>query len=732
MGHRQRAERGLWRQRPGKVKSCWHPPLKRTAAAQMAGILRRQASRRWLSLMFICVIGNPLSAQSVQLIDDALPAADISPAQMGTGSLLLKMEAGYVVATRMNTEIDTTISGLVARVRVKQEFRNSGSNWVEGVYVFPLPDTAAVDRLRMHIGERFIEGEIREQEQARKEYEAAKSSGKKASLVAQERANLFTTSVANIGPGETVSVEIEYLETLSIDEGTFSLRFPLTLTPRYIPGAPLPGRRGSGWSPDTTLVTDASRITPPVVSSASAHKITFHALLNAGVPLEFVASRYHPIAVNKQSDRYDITLSEASVPMDHDLELTWRPVPDSAPRALLFTEAVNNVPHALLMVLPPDSEATQQTLPRDLIFVIDTSGSMHGTSLDQAKRALTLALDGLKPADFFNVIQFNTTTSTLFTSNVAASSGNINVAKRYIAGLGANGGTEMRSALQKALSTPVNETHLRQIIFVTDGSVGNEDELFTLIESQLGRARLFTVGIGSAPNSLFMRKAAEAGRGTFTFISALHEVNEKMGRLFRKLERPQITDITVEWPGSVIAESYPTIVPDLYAGEPVYVRARLNSEAREADIVTVRGNSVTGGWSVELPVTISEPSPGIAALWARAKIGELMDQRRAGAKEEDVRNSVTDVALAHHLVSKYTSLIAVDKTPVRPPGANLDNEQVPNLLPYGQSGAAIFGFPATATGAGAFLASGISLIILGLLLLAVLGRGTGSAVPARS
>jgi Ca-activated chloride channel family protein len=343
-----------------------------------------------------------------------------------------------------------------------------------------------------------------------------------------------------------------------------------------------------------------------------------------------------------------------------------------------------------------------------------------------------MALEGLAPGDQFNVIQFNSTTSTLFASNVVASPGNIDVARRYVAGLGANGGTEMRPALQKALSTPISESHLRQIIFITDGSVGNEDALFTLIESQLGRARLFTVGIGSAPNSLFMRKAAEAGRGTFTFISALHEVNEKMGRLFRKLEQPQITDIAVEWPGGVVAETYPAIVPDLYAGEPIFVRAKLSDEVRASDIVTVRGNSATGSWGAELPVTISEPSPGVAALWARAKIGELMDERRRGANEEEVRQAVIGIALAHHLVSKYTSLIAVDKTPVRPQSADLDSEQVPNLMPYGQSVEAIFGFPATATGAGAYLASGLSLIVLALLLLAVLGRECGHVSPVRS
>lgn len=728
MENRQNARRDTGRARDDGKNACWHPRVDAEAAARMAGILRRQASRQWFAVFCLILIGGPVFGQST-----GLPEEDLTPVQMKTGSLLFRMATGYVVATRMNTDIDATISGLVARVRVRQEFRNSGPDWVEGVYVFPLPDSAAVDHLRMRIGDRVIEGEIREREKAKEAYEAAKSAGKKASLVEQERANLFTTSVANIGPGETVSIEVEYLETLLIDEGTFSLRFPLTLTPRYIPGSPLPDRKGSGWSADSTSVPDASRITPPVVTASNDHKVTFHATLTAGVPLQFVASRYHPISVSQENNRYTVDLSGPDVPMDHDLEITWRPVPDSTPRAMLFTETIAGEPHVLMMMLPPDDlSIPQEPMPRELVFVIDTSGSMHGTSLDQAKRALIMALEGLRAGDRFNVIQFNSVTSALFDTDAAATAANVAIAKRYVAGLEANGGTEMRPALRQALSAPIAESHLRQVIFITDGSVGNEDELFALIEKELGGARLFTVGIGSAPNSLFMRKAAEAGRGTFTFISALHEVGEKMGRLFRKLEQPQLTDIVIEWPGSVVAEMYPATVPDLYAGEPVFVRARLSNEAHDSDLVTVRGNSTAGGWDAELPVEIGEPSPGIAALWARAKIGDLMDSERRGADQETVRKAVIDTALTHHLVSKYTSLIAVDKTPSRPQTAKLNSEQVPNLMPYGQSVEAIFGFPATALGIGAYLANGMALIVLAMLLLAVLGRSPRRDFPVRS
>ena len=238
-----------------------------------------------------------------------------------------------------------------------------------------------------------------------------------------------------------------------------------------------------------------------------------------------------------------------AAPLDHDLELFWRPVPDKAPRAMVFSEMLKGDPYVLLMLLPPNEAiADSVVMPRELIFVIDTSGSMHGTSIEQAKRALLLALHGLKPADRFNVIQLNSVTRSIFPHSVMADPGYIRTAEAYVRGLKADGGTNMRPALERALRSAASETHLRQIIFITDGSVGNEQELYKLIERDLDQARLFTVGIGSAPNGWFMRKAAEAGRGTYSYISALHEIDEKMERLIRKLERPQVTDIRIEWP----------------------------------------------------------------------------------------------------------------------------------------------------------------------------------------
>ncbi|MGI9260379.1 MAG: marine proteobacterial sortase target protein [Woeseiaceae bacterium] len=708
-----------------KTKSTWHPQTDLETFRRFRDILCRQSTWRWMAI-FLMAIWVPRAPAA------EIPAADIRPDQMQTGSLLFRMKNGYEVATRMNTAIDARVTGLVARVSVRQEFRNDGADWVEGVYVFPLPDEAAVDHLRMTIGERIIEGEIREKRQAKKEYEQAKAEGKKASLVEQQRANMFTTSVANIAPGESVIVEIQYLETLNYDEGIFSLRFPLTMTPRYIPGHALSDRTGSGWSPDTTQVPDASQITPPMVVRSKDHKVSFSAEINAGVPLAVIASRYHVVDIANNNDRYYVSLGDGDAPMDHDLELTWRPVADSAPRAMLFTEDVGGEQHALLMMLPPDDfSAPVQRMPRELIFVIDTSGSMQGTSIDQAKRALGLALGGLTPNDRFNVIQFNSTTSALFPGSVDASTTNINVARRYVNGLNANGGTEMRSAISRALSSARYESFLRQIVFITDGSVGNEDELFRLIEQQLGDARLFTVGIGSAPNSWFMRKAAEAGRGTFTTISALHEVNEKMERLFRKVEQPQVTDISAQWPGSVAGESYPAIIPDLYAGEPIMVRTRLHDIADTNLPVLIRGTSPVGSWDAEIDWETGDPRSGVGALWARAKIEDLMDQQRRGRSEDETRSDVVAVALQHHLVSKFTSLVAVDKTPVRPANTMLTKEQVPNLVPYGQSTAALIGITSTATNAGIYRMNGVLLMLIGWLLFIYLRFWRSGNVPPK-
>jgi Ca-activated chloride channel family protein len=328
-----------------------------------------------------------------------------------------------------------------------------------------------------------------------------------------------------------------------------------------------------------------------------------------------------------------------------------------------------------MMIMPPVSQATQ-ALPREVVFIIDTSGSMGGNSIRQARSALKKAVKRLKSYDRFNIIEFNSVTNPMFSQPVTANTSNITNALHAIDELNAGGGTEMRPALKTALSYPVNKQYIQQVVFLTDGAVGNENELFQIIYDELDDVRLFMVGIGSAPNSFFMRKAAQFGRGTFTYIGNINEVDKKMQDLFNRLETPVMRNLQIQWPevaGDV--EVYPKRLPDIYAGEPLLITARTNALQGEVKITGQRGQQP---WSATFPLNHRARQPGVGVLWARNRIESLMDSLHDGANKSEVRQSVINTALEHHLVSKYTSLVAVDVTPSRPSDKTLNKAAVPN------------------------------------------------------
>jgi Ca-activated chloride channel family protein len=616
----------------------------------------------------------------------------------------------------VRTDVRIRIAGLVARAEVAQTFRNPTARWLEAVYVFPLPDGAAVDALRMRIGERLVEGEIRERAEARQAYQAAQAAGRKASLVEQERPNVFTTSVANVGPGEAVEVRIEYQEIVRYDQGDFRLRFPTVVGPRYIPGtAGIDGVPGTGWGVNTPEVPDAARITPPVRHPAEgpAAPVALTVDLDAGIPLRRVGSPSHPVTTTPASaTRHTVTLADGAVPADRDFELVWTPDVGAEPAAAVFTEWHDHERYALVMVLPPATAAGAARLPRETIFVIDTSGSMAGASIQQARLALDEALGALAPSDRFNVIRFSSTTRALFPASAPAGPAEVAHARRFVAGLRAQGGTEMLPALQAALEGDRAGGLLRQVVFVTDGLVGNEDQLFGYIHRALDRSRLFTVGIGPAPNAHFMTRAAQFGRGTYTYIGSPAEVAEKMGALFRKLEHPVLGDVGVSF-GRPDVEAWPQRVPDLYVGEPVVLVARLGADpAAELRVAGRRGEA---GWGAALRLDAGTDHAGIHKLWGRKKIAALMDRLREGGDPAEVRQAVLTVALAHHLVSAYTSLVAVDVAATRPDGAPGGTATVPVALPAGLVHEQIFGpLPQGATPAPLYLALGLACLALSL------------------
>jgi Ca-activated chloride channel family protein len=615
-------------------------------------------------------------------------------------------------APLLKTEVEMRVTGIVVRATVRQEFTNPSTEWAEGVYVFPLPEDSAVDRLRMRVGERLIEGVIQEREAAKATYERARHEGRRASLVEQERPNIFTTSIANIPPGAAIAVEIEYQQAVRYDAGQFRLRFPMVVGPRFIPGSPLPADTGSGWAPDTNDVPDASRITPPVAHPADGplNPVSLRIELDPGVPLITIASSFHGIHTRMLSGgRYEITLEDIEVPADRDFELVWQPALGAAPGAALFTEPRSDGIYALLMVMPPAPAAFEKLrTPREVIFVVDHSGSMAGASIQQAKAALTLALRRLRPTDTFNVVRFNHQTHSLFEVPHAASPANVQAAERYVSDLKADGGTVMLPALLRALDGQDRSGRLRQVIFLTDGAVGNEEQLFQAIAERLGDSRLFTIGIGSAPNSHFMRDAARLGRGTFTYIDSPTEVQDKMAALFRKLEAPALTDVRLELAG-VEADVLPAPIPDLYLGEPVVVT--LHAPGLPTHTM-LRGRLGPRPWELELGLQPAVAGAGLAGQWARAKIDALLDQRRAGVPAEDVRAAVVALALTHHLVSPYTSLVAVDVTPVRPQDAALSSHALATNLPAGWDYHVVFGLGQGATSGRLHLILGLAALLL--------------------
>ncbi|MFA0811276.1 marine proteobacterial sortase target protein [Microbulbifer epialgicus] len=690
---------------------------------------RRQRSGgpgRWMLFIVvvlavvIAAIGAEVNAQ--ELSDradvDAASLEMVTLDEVKAGDLLfIGAKVGrYTPAVHLASEVKVAIRGLVAEVRLQQEFKNTSDNWQEAIYALPLPEQAAVAGLQIQLGERLIVGKVRERKKAAKVYKAARAAGKRAALLEQQRPNLFTNKVANIAPNETVQINIRYLQSVNYNSGVFSLRMPTTLTPRYIPGKPISPQvlsgdelelvtENNGWALPTDQVPDATAITPFMqpaqeLQVLGSHNISIEVDLYGGLPLAKIDSPYHQIDIDNRGDgRYRIQLRDGTAVMDRDFLLNWQPRSSAMPRAALFgekitaEEGVEELAGAYLqvMLLPPNNGTGAQRLPREVIYVIDTSGSMSGNSMRQAKESLTLAIARLHSNDRFNVIEFNSTTRAFFPRPVAASAENIHSARQEIESLNAEGGTEMAPALRMAFGQQMQDdtSTVQQVVFITDGAVGNERALFELISQSLHNARLFTVGIGSAPNNHFMRKAAQFGRGTFVTIGDTSEVRERMQTLFTKLESPMATDLQLSWPPGVVADAYPKRIPDLYSGEPMQIVAKVQGDQLHGDI-QLRGRMAGKQFVRKLALKIegSSDTMGIGSVWARSKIEALRDQQLQAGEQSDageaLREQILQIALSHQLASPYTSFVAVEEEVVRSAEEKLSRSSVTNMVAKGQ------------------------------------------------
>ena len=605
--------------------------------------------------------------------EDSSKQPDLSTITRGS-TWLLPSDGVYIEALQLESNVNINVSGMIARATVKQKFRNTSSLWAEGLYVFPLPENAAVDRFKLIIDGRIIEGQIQEKDQARKTYETAKRLGKRTGLVEQQRPNIFTTKLANIAPGAEMVVEIEYQQTLQYRDGQYSVRFPLVVGERYITAS----KEGMGNPQYDAGVYTLSSETSKTLNATS---ITVN--LDSGISVTNIASTSHDININPQRDNhYVIRLQDEHVPADRDFLLSWTPELGKLPKATVFNQQQDGYEYSLVTVYPAKNELyTQLDIARDVVFILDVSGSMSGDSIEQAKLALNLALDRLNVSDKFNIIWFNNMAKKIYFESRYASNENIHNAKQFVESLTANGGTEMLPALKLALDAQTESEFLHQIVFITDGNVSNERDLFAFINANLGDNRLFTVGIGSAPNSFFMKKAAKAGRGTFTFISNTREVGKKTEALFRKLETPALTDISLTVFGDDI-ETYHNPIPDLYIGEPVTVLLRGKNLL---NTITLKGNIGKNPWQHKVLLNTGSDNGGVRIAWAREMIAALTQahyDESTGDLKDHLKMQIIEESIKHHLVSRFTSLVAVDVTPINQSGS-LHSERIKNNLPYG-------------------------------------------------
>lgn len=575
-----------------------------------------------------------------------------------TGTMLAYNKEGnnYAVLNLISSDYEVNITGIVAEVKISQKFINDSDNWIqEGMYAFPVAHNAAVYQMKLKIGKRVIEGEIHEKQQAQAIYDQAVSEGLTASIVKQYRPNLFTTDVANIMPHEEIVVEISYQQSLTYDAGHIDFRLPLAIKSQYMQQRFLADLENPNDQNLQEVVASSG-----VVTDNKSRSI--HINLEAGFELSEIKSLYHDVNIQQSSQLQTIDLTDGQLYDTDDFVLRWHPLQGKEPIAAMFSEKLNGEEYVLMMLLPPKNTLKMEQ-KREMVFIIDTSGSMMGDAMNAAKDALLFGLTQISSDDKFNVIEFNSFAKQLFTHSVVASADNIDQAVDFIDAFRADGGTNMGPALSLAMQDEIENEYLKQIIFITDGSVGNEAQLFKQINNEITQARLFTVAIGSAPNNYFMNKAALIGKGSYTNISNLNDVDVSMNELFVKLSSPALTDVVIDWNTDV--EQNPRVIPDLYTDQPIIVTAKMQDNDPN---VVLSGYANKTTWSVPFSLRKDGHSQGIAKLWARNQIDDLTDDYMLGAYTQEfdadvIKQEITDLALKYHLVSEFTSLVAVDKTP---------------------------------------------------------------------
>jgi Ca-activated chloride channel family protein len=639
--------------------------------------------------MLAKMIGSATLDPQPSLPEPRRPNADAAPSLAGRA----EGASESVDFPLRHTRVLAEVSGNIARVEVQQLYVNPSAKRLEAVYAFPLPANAAVTDMYFRIGKRIVYSEVKRREEARQTYETARREGKTAALTEQERPNLFTQSVANIPPGESVAVVLRYVHEVPFDDGRYLFVFPTTIGPRYIPGQPT-GKQGPGWAADTDQVKDASRITPPVIGPAYKGErpdVDIMVRLLPGKAFADLGSKNHRVVTGLDGTGARlVALAEDDRIPNKDFVLAYRPA-GAMPQAHALVQREKGEDFLMLFLQPPAQVADTLVRPREIVFLLDKSGSMMGAPIETAKRLVLQSLGHLGPEDTFQIVTFDGSATSMSSSPLANTRENVAQAARWLEQLEGGGGTEMLSGIIQALSPAEDPRRLRMVVFCTDGFIGNETQILDAIDQRRGKARVFGFGIGSSVNRYLIDGVARVGRGASDVVGYQEDPEAAVGRLFSRLDRPILTDLSVRFEGIEVKELLPERLPDLFAGQPLVIAGRFFGGSNGA--VILEGKLGLAPYQQRIPVEIQSANaeqPVIGTLWARRKIDDLSFSKLGGADARDIEEIVR-LALQFKLVTAHTSFVAVERELLADPGLPLTQVIVPNELPEGVSAEGIFG-----------------------------------------
>jgi len=575
----------------------------------------------------------------------------------GSGAMVTTVNSEQVPLPLRHTDVRARIDGYISSVNVRQEFSNPFDSKIEAVYLFPLPEKSAVTEFLMVIGDRKIRGILREKEEARKIYEAARNQGYRASLMVQHRPNIFEQKVANIEPGRVIDVDIRYFHTLAYSDGWYSFVFPTVVGPRYNPP--------EYTDPVKALPRSDSRSTGAAVrylrpDERSAHDISIDVQIDAGVKIEEVRSTHEIVASRPGENRASVQLANQSTLPNRDFVLDFRVAGETMKSDLLtYVDPQTQQGYFTLMLYPPEVTDRLARRNMEMVFVIDASGSMRGTPLTQAKDAVSAALDHLKQGDTFQIIRFSDNASQFGRVPVPATRDNLQRARQYLASLNGGGGTQMIEGVRAALDFPHDPSRLRFVSFLTDGYIGNEVQILAEVNARLGASRVFSFGVGSSVNRYLMERMAKMGKGAVAYLGPQDSGYDVMDGFFKRISHPALTNVRIDWNGMAVSDVYPSVLPDVFVGRPIVVTGRYLGPANGVSVIGRHGNA-----DRRIYVETAGESSGTASLakiWARLRIAELVDRQALGMDAfDEISSEIRATALEYQLMSDYTSFVAVD------------------------------------------------------------------------